>query len=210
MDSFHRDPKWNPLYRTLLSLGQRYILKVLPSSRMSAEDVLSSLINLRTNCTEDTEVFENPDTSILNWNTGVATSHKGLTQGEKSAQDLHLLNAQCPTVNGRNAPSIPPRHADCQPVRTTSDAVTAPATSSSLSAADWEQPPSIGADRLKRRTTLGYGHTEPRKRHARSNSRTEQTPPKRFACPFYKNDPERYKYRRTCCGPGWPQFHRVK
>lgn len=32
----------------------------------------------------------------------------------------------------------------------------------------------------------------------------------RFACPFYKYDPGRFKNHRTCCGPGWTQVHRVK
>ena len=32
----------------------------------------------------------------------------------------------------------------------------------------------------------------------------------RFACPFFKHDPERYRNRRTCPGPGWPTVHRMK
>ncbi|KAI8943432.1 hypothetical protein NX059_001442 [Plenodomus lindquistii] len=32
----------------------------------------------------------------------------------------------------------------------------------------------------------------------------------RFACPFYKHDPEQYRSRRTCPGPGWPTVHRMK
>jgi len=32
----------------------------------------------------------------------------------------------------------------------------------------------------------------------------------RFACPFYKHDPDRYRNRRTCPGPGWPTVHRMK
>ena len=32
----------------------------------------------------------------------------------------------------------------------------------------------------------------------------------RFACPFFKHDPNRYRNRRTCPGPGWPTVHRVK
>ncbi|KZL70959.1 hypothetical protein CT0861_10882, partial [Colletotrichum tofieldiae] len=33
---------------------------------------------------------------------------------------------------------------------------------------------------------------------------------KRFACPFYKYDPERYKHHRSCFGPGWTELHRLK
>jgi hypothetical protein len=32
----------------------------------------------------------------------------------------------------------------------------------------------------------------------------------RFACPFYKHDPNRFRNRRTCPGPGWPTVHRMK
>lgn len=32
----------------------------------------------------------------------------------------------------------------------------------------------------------------------------------RFACPFYKHDPNCYRNRRTCPGPGWPTVHRMK
>jgi len=33
---------------------------------------------------------------------------------------------------------------------------------------------------------------------------------RRFACPFYKKDRERYKDWRPCRGPGWKTVHRVK
>lgn len=32
----------------------------------------------------------------------------------------------------------------------------------------------------------------------------------KFACPYYKHDPDRYRNRRTCGGPGWPTAHRMK
>jgi hypothetical protein len=32
----------------------------------------------------------------------------------------------------------------------------------------------------------------------------------RFACPFYKHEPNRFRNRRTCPGPGWPTVHRMK
>lgn len=32
----------------------------------------------------------------------------------------------------------------------------------------------------------------------------------RFACPFYKHEPHRFRSRRTCPGPGWPTVHRMK
>lgn len=33
---------------------------------------------------------------------------------------------------------------------------------------------------------------------------------KKFACPYYKNNPLKFRHKRTCCGPGWPTVHRVK
>lgn len=32
----------------------------------------------------------------------------------------------------------------------------------------------------------------------------------KFACPFYKHEPHRFRTRRTCPGPGWPTVHRMK
>jgi hypothetical protein len=32
----------------------------------------------------------------------------------------------------------------------------------------------------------------------------------RFACPFFKHEPNRFCNRRTCPGPGWPTVHRMK
>lgn len=51
----------------------------------------------------------------------------------------------------------------------------------------------------------------PTKRRRVSIATTEdsETGP-RFACPFYKHDPNRYRNRRTCPGPGWPTVHRMK
>lgn len=33
---------------------------------------------------------------------------------------------------------------------------------------------------------------------------------KKFACPFFKNNPRKYGVVRSCMGPGWPSAHRVK
>ncbi|KAL2140828.1 hypothetical protein VTI28DRAFT_3192 [Corynascus sepedonium] len=33
---------------------------------------------------------------------------------------------------------------------------------------------------------------------------------KKFACPFCKNNPAKYRTTKTCCGPGWDDVHRVK
>ncbi|KAJ3548026.1 hypothetical protein NM208_g1212 [Fusarium decemcellulare] len=33
---------------------------------------------------------------------------------------------------------------------------------------------------------------------------------KKFACPFYKHNPQEFKEFRTCMGPGWTSIHRIK
>ncbi|KAL2128500.1 hypothetical protein VTI74DRAFT_9100 [Chaetomium olivicolor] len=33
---------------------------------------------------------------------------------------------------------------------------------------------------------------------------------RKFACPFCKHDPVKYRSVKTCCGPGWDDVHRVK
>ncbi|KAI8305771.1 hypothetical protein K4K59_011966 [Colletotrichum sp. SAR11_240] len=40
--------------------------------------------------------------------------------------------------------------------------------------------------------------------------RTKTGDGRKFACPFYKFDSERWKNERTCCGPGWYEIHRLK
>ena len=51
----------------------------------------------------------------------------------------------------------------------------------------------------------------PNKRRRTSITTTEDSKNgPRFACPFYKHDPMRYRNRRTCPGPGWPTVHRMK
>ncbi len=35
-------------------------------------------------------------------------------------------------------------------------------------------------------------------------------PPMRLACPYFKNNPRRYRLSRSCPGPGWGTVHRVK
>jgi hypothetical protein len=32
----------------------------------------------------------------------------------------------------------------------------------------------------------------------------------RFACPFFKRDPRKYRHCRGCTGPGWHSVHRLK
>lgn len=66
-------------------------------------------------------------------------------------------------------------------------------------------------------STTGAGSLSPETKS--SSSATVESPvveaggkeaEKRFACPYYKNNPAKFRQKRTCCGPGWPTVHRVK
>lgn len=43
-----------------------------------------------------------------------------------------------------------------------------------------------------------------------TNSTSDGSAKRRFACPFYKRDPRRHQGRRSCSGPGWTSLHRMK
>lgn len=45
---------------------------------------------------------------------------------------------------------------------------------------------------------------------AGGSSSTSSSSAARFACPYYKRNPRKYKSWRICCGPGWATVHRVK
>ena len=50
---------------------------------------------------------------------------------------------------------------------------------------------------------------EPEKRR-KLNLPPNPVPGPRFACPFYKHNPQNHQKWRACRGPGWPNVHRVK
>jgi hypothetical protein len=97
-----------------------------------------------------------------------------------------------------------------------------------LTSAEQRAQPTTG--RVTRASTLTNERPRPQKRSARSGrvspvasqeigpskrrkddsefSESESGP--RFACPFFKKDPQKYKTHRTCPGPGWTTVHRVK
>ncbi|KAK0639110.1 hypothetical protein B0T16DRAFT_338672 [Cercophora newfieldiana] len=43
-----------------------------------------------------------------------------------------------------------------------------------------------------------------------AQKRTKRELLRRFACPFAKHNPSKFKNVKTCCGPGWTGVHRVK
>ena len=50
----------------------------------------------------------------------------------------------------------------------------------------------------------------PNKRRKDDSEYSEPEPGPRFACPYFKRDPQKYRTHRTCPGPGWQTVHRVK
>jgi hypothetical protein len=52
------------------------------------------------------------------------------------------------------------------------------------------------------------GSNKRRKMSTTTSEESENGP--RYACPFFKHAPNRYRNRRTCTGPGWPTVHRMK
>ncbi|KAM6530146.1 hypothetical protein FALCPG4_008270 [Fusarium falciforme] len=53
----------------------------------------------------------------------------------------------------------------------------------------------------------GGGRSNTGKRRKEEEEGSENS---KFACPFYKNDPQALRGSRTCVGPGWSSVHRVK
>ncbi|KAF6820305.1 hypothetical protein CPLU01_12796 [Colletotrichum plurivorum] len=53
----------------------------------------------------------------------------------------------------------------------------------------------------------GEGGSAPNRTMKRSKTQDNR---KRFACPFFKYNQERFKEHRSCCGPGWLEIHRLK
>ena len=49
-----------------------------------------------------------------------------------------------------------------------------------------------------------------KRRKMGSLSRPNIFPGVRYACPYFKHDPDKYTNCRACAGPGWQDVHRVK
>lgn len=54
------------------------------------------------------------------------------------------------------------------------------------------------------------GDAPQKRRRGSATTNEESETGAKFACPFYKHEPDRYRSRRTCPGPGWPTVHRMK
>jgi hypothetical protein len=70
--------------------------------------------------------------------------------------------------------------------------------------------------KTKRRASNNSGHGNSddghrkKRRKVKPGSDAETMMVCRFACPFFKHDPQLYGSRRSCPGPGWPTVHRMK
>ncbi|KAB5583514.1 hypothetical protein GE09DRAFT_303666 [Coniochaeta sp. 2T2.1] len=56
----------------------------------------------------------------------------------------------------------------------------------------------------------GVGEEEDSDQEGGGKLHKKAKPDPRFACPYYKHDPVRYRNHRTCPGPGFTSVHRVK
>ncbi|KXH46095.1 hypothetical protein CNYM01_06832 [Colletotrichum nymphaeae SA-01] len=98
---------------------------------------------------------------------------------------------------------------DCQPGSTSSD-------SGGVKEGTIAGRPVTGRKRqLKGRNQEDDGGSEndesnDRNRNKKRTKTDEDDNRQKFACPFYKHDPARYKSHRTCVGPGWHGIHRMK
>lgn len=79
-------------------------------------------------------------------------------------------------------------------------------------AADAAHPPRHGAGETgvvkDDAESSGGGGGGKTKRVKRESKQVENG--RKFACPFSKHDPAKYRNVKTCCGPGWNDVHRVK
>jgi hypothetical protein len=75
-----------------------------------------------------------------------------------------------------------------------------------------DQPPTGGKKRPLRDEegggTGGEEHGDEDGDDKSGNKKTKREP--KFACPYYKHNPVKYREHRTCLGPGWISVHRVK
>lgn len=57
---------------------------------------------------------------------------------------------------------------------------------------------------------VGGGDDSDQEGEGKFGKKKKNKPDPRFACPYYKHDPVKYRAHRTCPGPGFENVHRVK
>jgi len=53
-------------------------------------------------------------------------------------------------------------------------------------------------------------HSRKRQQQRSDGGGDGESDPRKLACPYFKHDPTSHASRGACCGPGWPDVHRVK
>lgn len=73
-------------------------------------------------------------------------------------------------------------------------------------------PPVRRAKRARDDETSAVEHSpeEAGVRATRKKRARRDTNCRKYACPFSRHEPAKYKHVKTCCGPGWDDVHRVK
>jgi hypothetical protein len=65
-------------------------------------------------------------------------------------------------------------------------------------------------EEVNRSNGNGSGDDPNKRQKINDKSSLSILPRRKFACPFYKRDPERHCKWRSCSGPGWDTIHRLK
>ncbi|KAI1810434.1 hypothetical protein GGS20DRAFT_186249 [Poronia punctata] len=120
------------------------------------------------------------------------------------ANSLHKLDGTFqPETQDGNSPTTPPNTVSSSNVTAT--------TGSPKGRQNIRRPP-----KRKGNSSPPDGDSENEDSGSEENNRTPKVARRatngsvRFACPYYKRNPQKYMCQRTCIGPGWPSVHRIK
>ena len=173
-----------------------------PSETESSEDEYSSESESEGESENYSDVMKaqmRPDSDDI---VGPVMSIVGRGLVESVLDSTHFLSAPSPAVRS---------HAG-------SDGANSSQTSSSINGSGNGGQEGRGRKRgVAQEDTSGRGQDEGwseggpnKRRNIAKLSESQQVNTLRFACPFYKHDPEKYKHWKHCPGPGWDTVHRVK
>lgn len=173
-----------------------------PSENESSEDEYSSESESEDENDDYSDVLKTQIRADSDDIVGPVMSIVGREIVESVLDSTHFLSAPSPAVRS---------HAG-------SDGATSFQTSSSINGSGNGGQEGRGHKRgLAQEDTSGRGQDEGwneggpnKRRNIAKPSESKQVNTLRFACPFYKRDPEKYKHWKHCPGPGWDTVHRVK
>jgi serine/threonine protein kinase len=207
LESLHCDPKASRVCHDLLSLVLHGMLRVEPNCRLQMGDVLSGLTELRKRCLEHADYATLPSPCTCNLEIGRNPAN-GFGKEKIDRSPWPSSHCSRTTTSPHQATKLPESGGlgpQKPPQGLQSNIYYAKTTPVPLDRL-------LDANHNKRRASPGGKDdgSRNRKRQAVPKPASDEANCRRFACPFYKNDPARYKNHQICCGPGWPKFHRVK